>query len=34
MVWSEVFSSKSDAVSKERYYKTGPGRNVLNSFGL
>jgi putative endonuclease len=34
MVWSEVFSSKTDAISKERYYKTGPGRNVLNSFGL
>ncbi len=34
MVWSEVFSSKTDAVTKERYYKTGSGRNVLNSFGL
>jgi putative endonuclease len=34
MVWSEVFSSKNDAISKERYYKTGSGRNVLNSFGL
>jgi putative endonuclease len=34
MVWSEIFSTKNDAVSKERYYKTGQGRNVLDSFGL
>jgi putative endonuclease len=34
MVWSEVFSSKPDAIIKERYYKTGAGRNVLDSFGL
>ncbi|MCX6173358.1 MAG: GIY-YIG nuclease family protein [Ignavibacteriales bacterium] len=33
LIYSEHFGNKSDAMMREKYFKTHPGRNFLNSIG-
>ncbi len=33
LIYSEKFENKSDAMRREKYFKTHPGRNFLDSIG-
>ena len=33
LIYSEEFENKSDAMKREKYFKTHPGRNFLDSIG-
>jgi len=32
-IYSEEYENKSDAMKREKYFKTNPGRNFLDSIG-
>jgi len=33
LIYTELFENKSDAMMREKYFKTHPGRNYLDSIG-